>query len=342
MSILFDSRGLFSLKHANPKSQNFSNLPCYRKEFYAYEPLIEALIRLDSSAPIAREYFEDKNCMSNKGASLLILRPSSLNKRGRYNQDDARKLRDDSILCLEKQREPKSDNGFRTTNTLELENNSPLKKTKIIVGSRNENMAQTVKLKIANETVNENTNEKLLLPKMDSKETASQYQILISLPGASKEKIKIDFIKGKNKLIVSGKLQRALEDMNESSNINQNGFFLNEITNFGEFKRIIQFENNIATDSDSIKAVFENGILYIILNKQNNQKQTAVERMAADPEVLEILAQKPQEDSVTEEVSGTENVSQPLGKLHEKIHKSNSQLDSTKMPKVRRITVEFD
>jgi HSP20 family protein len=85
----------------------------------------------------------------------------------------------------------------------------------------------------------------------------------MELPGIEKENIKIKF--EKNILTISGEKKKHSEK-SEDKNI-----FINE-RRFGKFER--SFTLSDAVDSNNIEAKFENGVLYILIPKLEEQPST--------------------------------------------------------------------
>lgn len=97
-------------------------------------------------------------------------------------------------------------------------------------------------------------------PKADVIESESNFEIRFSIPGVDKEDIKIDLDKGK--LTVSG--ERKMEEKSENRN------YKTVETVYGSFSRSFYLPENI--NEDKVEAIHKNGILNIIVPKEELKK----------------------------------------------------------------------
>ena len=99
------------------------------------------------------------------------------------------------------------------------------------------------------------------IPKVDISETEKQYEISLQIAGINKEDIKIDFQDGK--LTISG--ERKFEKKEDGKK-----FHIIE-TQYGSFHRSFALPEH--TNHEAIEAAFNNGILNIVIPK-NEKKVT--------------------------------------------------------------------
>lgn len=92
-------------------------------------------------------------------------------------------------------------------------------------------------------------------PAMDIIETENKYEVKLSLPGITKDNIKLD-LEHRN-LIISG--ERKMSEHSDGTR-----YHLVE-TIYGSFSRTISLPENV--NRDSIEATFENGILTVTIEK---------------------------------------------------------------------------
>jgi HSP20 family protein len=106
-------------------------------------------------------------------------------------------------------------------------------------------------------------------PKVDIKEDEKQFHITAELPGIEKSNTKIT-LNDDNVLSIKGKKERLTETDDKSDST-----FLKVERAYGEFTRSFQLPDNILTDT--ISAKFENGILFITIDKKEPTKPKEVE-----------------------------------------------------------------
>jgi HSP20 family protein len=92
------------------------------------------------------------------------------------------------------------------------------------------------------------------MPQADIVEKDKQYEINMSLPGISKEDVKISL--DRDLLTVEGERKQAVTE--------DNGKFLKREISYGKFSRSFSLDK---IDSSKIEAAFTNGILNIVLPK---------------------------------------------------------------------------
>ncbi|NET34104.1 MAG: Hsp20/alpha crystallin family protein [Cyanothece sp. SIO1E1] len=103
------------------------------------------------------------------------------------------------------------------------------------------------------------------MPSVDVSETDTQFQLSVELPGLSKEAIKVDLEKGR--LTISG--ERKFENKEEGKNYHRIE------TQYGSFSRTFHLPDSI--DEDSVVAKYENGILNITIDKNNDKVKKQIE-----------------------------------------------------------------
>jgi HSP20 family molecular chaperone IbpA len=86
-------------------------------------------------------------------------------------------------------------------------------------------------------------------------------EVIMELPGVDKEDIKIEI--EDNYLVISGKKQKYSDESNRK-------YLISGII-YGPFKKYVTLNKNI--DRDNIEAKYENGVLYITLNKVEKVKK---------------------------------------------------------------------
>jgi len=98
---------------------------------------------------------------------------------------------------------------------------------------------------------------------VDIIEKDNTYEIECEVPGYEEKDLKISI--NKNQLIIEGKNNKKSDD-----NIK---YYLKERKN-KDFKKIYELNTNI--DKNNIKASLKNGVLYVSLNKKENEKPTII------------------------------------------------------------------
>lgn len=102
-------------------------------------------------------------------------------------------------------------------------------------------------------------------PGVEITENEKSFDIVVSLPGMSKEEIKIE-TKGDDLIISGERINKRKED--------QGKVHLSEI-NYGSFTRSFYLPENI--DKEKIEAVYENGMLHIQLPKGEDSMPKTIE-----------------------------------------------------------------
>lgn len=108
------------------------------------------------------------------------------------------------------------------------------------------------------------TNERFL-PSIDIAETEKAFEIKAQLPGITKDDINIDLENGR--LTISGERKLENEDNNKK--------YHRVETQYGSFTRSFQLPDSI--DQDSIAANFENGVLNITIEKNEEKAKRKIE-----------------------------------------------------------------
>ncbi|MFT6871593.1 MAG: HSP20 family protein [Roseivirga sp.] len=97
-------------------------------------------------------------------------------------------------------------------------------------------------------------------PKADVAETDSAFEIQVAVPGLNKKDISIDLKDGL--LTISG--ERKFEKDNQEKN------FYSVQTQYGTFKKAFQLPDSVV--EDKIEASYENGILCVVIPKDETKK----------------------------------------------------------------------
>ncbi len=120
---------------------------------------------------------------------------------------------------------------------------------------------------IVDEMFNNNINYRKdsFMPNVDISETETQFEISAELPGLNKDEIKIDLENGR--LTLSGERKFVNED--EGKN------FHRVETSYGTFSRSFYLPDSI--NEDSIKARYEDGLLNITIDKQEEKIKRQIE-----------------------------------------------------------------
>ncbi len=114
-----------------------------------------------------------------------------------------------------------------------------------------------------NDVVNDRRDS--FVPGIDISETEDQFLISAELPGMSKEDINISLENGR--LAISG--ERTFENEEKGKKYHR------VETKYGSFERSFQLPDNV--DEDSISATYENGLLNISIDKNEDKVQKQIE-----------------------------------------------------------------
>lgn len=98
------------------------------------------------------------------------------------------------------------------------------------------------------------------LPKIDIKEKEDSYKLRVSLPGALKDKLQVEFNKDTNELTVKGELPSIEDDETDSE-----GHVVHTEIPQGRFERTLSLPKQI--DGEAIKANYTDGILTLNVPK---------------------------------------------------------------------------
>ncbi|MDE4083466.1 Hsp20/alpha crystallin family protein [Planococcus maritimus] len=93
-------------------------------------------------------------------------------------------------------------------------------------------------------------------PQVDVKEGNGQYEVVVDVPGFSKEDIQVDFKDGY--LSISGKKEESSETSEDE------GHYIRKERSFGSFKRSFYVGD---VDEQAIKGNFKDGVLQLIVPK---------------------------------------------------------------------------
>ena len=107
--------------------------------------------------------------------------------------------------------------------------------------------------------------EDSFMPSVDVSETDKQFEISVELPGLQRQDIKVNL--EKSRLAISG--QRKFKNEEEGKN------FHRIETQYGFFNRSFYLPDTI--DEESISAKYENGILNITVNKNEEKAKKQIE-----------------------------------------------------------------
>lgn len=103
------------------------------------------------------------------------------------------------------------------------------------------------------------------IPKLDVSEDENQFHIEAQLPGMTKDDISVDLENGR--LTISGERQEEDEKKDRK--------YHRVETSYGSFTRSLQLPENV--DEESVKAKFENGVLNISVDKQEDKVSKKIE-----------------------------------------------------------------
>jgi len=101
-----------------------------------------------------------------------------------------------------------------------------------------------------------------VVPPVDILDNEKDYELHVSVPGAQKDKINLDFNADKNEITISGEIPAHVEDKNLK---------VQERTS-GKFERHISLPSSPKLDENNIKANYSNGVLTLKIPKLNNEK----------------------------------------------------------------------
>lgn len=107
-------------------------------------------------------------------------------------------------------------------------------------------------------------------PKIDISEDENKLYLTAEIPGISKENIKLS-INQENVLMIKGEKKREEKTENEAGEKK----FVRTERSYGEFMRSFTLPDNIK--QESINARFENGILYVSLDKTEEVKPKEID-----------------------------------------------------------------
>ncbi|WP_205503603.1 Hsp20/alpha crystallin family protein [Rufibacter psychrotolerans] len=116
-----------------------------------------------------------------------------------------------------------------------------------------------------NESVNNRERMTRFSPQVDTCETEQGYEIEVALPGLKKEDIHLDFQQGR--LTISGERRFNNEQKDKRYHLIE--------SQYGSFMRSFQFPDTVK--ADNIEAVFENGVLRVMVPK--DEQKTAKRRI---------------------------------------------------------------
>ncbi|GMM37806.1 hypothetical protein DASC09_051310 [Saccharomycopsis crataegensis] len=117
----------------------------------------------------------------------------------------------------------------------------------------------------------------VIVPPINVRETRDSIEILVSIPGTTREQINVDFNKTASLLSVTGTLPRpdSLDSVLKGH--------LNEIET-GSFERKIQIPKEVKVDHSKLTADYDNGILKVELPKKINiPKQVELPKKIEEP-----------------------------------------------------------
>lgn len=103
------------------------------------------------------------------------------------------------------------------------------------------------------------------VPGIDVSETADQFEVTVELPGMKKEDININL--ENNQLTVSGERKFKNEEKNKK--------YHRVESQYGEFTRSFMLPDNI--DEESIEARYEDGLLHITIDKDEEKVSKKIE-----------------------------------------------------------------
>ena len=107
-------------------------------------------------------------------------------------------------------------------------------------------------------------NENVSAMALDLVESAKEFHVIANLPGICKEDVKISL--DKNQLIVEA-FHKKEEEIEKS-------FYHHRERFFGNYRRVIYLPDSV--DKNKIKAKMENGLLELIIQKEEEKPQTFI------------------------------------------------------------------
>jgi len=109
------------------------------------------------------------------------------------------------------------------------------------------------------------SNELDVVPPVDILDNDNNYELHVSIPGAQRDKINLDFNSDKNEITVSGEIPAHVEDKNLK---------VQERTS-GKFERHISLPLAPKLDENNIKANYSNGVLTLKIPKLGNENSNS-------------------------------------------------------------------
>lgn len=135
-----------------------------------------------------------------------------------------------------------------------------------------------------------NSNQFNIIPPVDVLDNKDNYELHVSVPGAKKDDIHIDFNPDNNQVEITGEIARHRED----SNLKLKERFT------GSFSRVIRLPTGTKLDENNIKANYSAGVLTLIVAK-------AVSEQGRNTKRIEISCNESSSSSdVIEEVSDSD------------------------------------
>lgn len=104
-----------------------------------------------------------------------------------------------------------------------------------------------------------------VVPPVDILDNEGDYELHVSIPGAQKDKINLDFNADKNEVVISGEIPAHSDDKNVK---------VSERTS-GKFERHITLPSTPKLDEENIKANYTNGVLTLKIPKLSNEKSNS-------------------------------------------------------------------
>ncbi|CCH42356.1 Heat shock protein 26 [Wickerhamomyces ciferrii] len=101
-----------------------------------------------------------------------------------------------------------------------------------------------------------------IVPPVDILDNESNYELHVSIPGASKDKINLDFNPENNQITITGEIPGHSDDSNLKIKERK----------LGKFERHIKLPQSPKLDEENIKANYSNGVLVLKIPKLSNEK----------------------------------------------------------------------
>ncbi|ODQ57909.1 hypothetical protein WICANDRAFT_64061 [Wickerhamomyces anomalus NRRL Y-366-8] len=101
-----------------------------------------------------------------------------------------------------------------------------------------------------------------VVPPVDILDNEDNYELHVSIPGAEKDKINLDFNADKNQVTISGEIPAHTDDKNLKVNERSSG----------KFERHISLPSSPKLDENNIKANYANGVLTLKIPKLSKEK----------------------------------------------------------------------